>query len=156
MKKLLAIILLSAVTAFALPSTNKTSSVSVAWDPYSYIHPEAGKEAGFILYYGTASGSYTWSTNVGFRTNFTFTGLLFNTTYYSAVTSYDTNGVESDFSNEINWNHKKPQPPTYKFSGVLQASISVQGGIWEDVTQLVEYVAEADETKFYRVKMKVE
>jgi hypothetical protein len=39
--------------------------------------------------------------NVGNVTNTIITGLSVNTTYYFAATSYEADGTESDFSNEI-------------------------------------------------------
>lgn len=66
--------------------------------------------AGFKSYYGTASGNYSAVIDTGFATcttaspcstsTYTVTNLS-NSTYYFAVTAYDTAGNESDFSNEV-------------------------------------------------------
>lgn len=57
--------------------------------------------AGYRVYYGTASGVYNPAIDVGNTTSYTFSGLLPNTTYYFAITAYDTSGNESAFSTEI-------------------------------------------------------
>ena len=55
--------------------------------------------AGYKLYYGTVSHSYTSSINVGLQTTTTVTGLNAGV-YYFAVTAYNSAGAESGFSNE--------------------------------------------------------
>jgi hypothetical protein len=55
--------------------------------------------AGYKLYYGTVSHSYTSSINVGLQTTATVTGLNAGV-YYFAVTAYNSAGAESGFSNE--------------------------------------------------------
>lgn len=55
--------------------------------------------AGYKVYYGTASGSYTSTINVGKVTSYTINNLA-SGTYYFAVTAYDTVGLESGYSNE--------------------------------------------------------
>ncbi len=54
--------------------------------------------AGYKIHYGTASGVYTATFSIGNTTNYSFA--LPAGTYYFAVTSYDTLGSESSFSNE--------------------------------------------------------
>ena len=55
---------------------------------------------GYNVYYGTASGQYTSSVQTGPDFVATISGLEQGTTYYFAVTSYDSSGVESGFSQE--------------------------------------------------------
>ena len=57
--------------------------------------------AAYKVYYGTASGSYTTTVDVGNVTSYTVTGLNNNATYYFATTAYDTSGNESGYSNEV-------------------------------------------------------
>src|SRR5437867_4474089 len=59
--------------------------------------------AGYNVYYGVASRTYTNKVNVGNATNATVSGLIEGTTYYFAVTAYDSNGLESDYSNEMSY-----------------------------------------------------
>ena len=58
---------------------------------------------GYKLYYGTQSHDYSFFIDVGNQTSGTITGLQDNVTYYAAVTAYDSQGVESPASNEVNF-----------------------------------------------------
>lgn len=55
---------------------------------------------GYIIYYGTYSDTYTQSIDVGNATTYELSGLEYNTTYYIALTAYDTSGNESNYSAE--------------------------------------------------------
>jgi hypothetical protein len=78
-------------------------SVSLAWDP----NTDPGL-AGYKLYYGTQSRNYTTSIDAGSQISYAALGLQAGTTYYFAVTAYDNQGVESDYSNEVI--HYVPEP----------------------------------------------
>jgi len=99
---LLGIVLIQPISGFC-------ASVILAWDPSP--DPQA---VGYRIYYGVASGNYTNSSPVGAVTTATVTGLTVGTTYYFAATAFDTNGVESIFSNEITYTPAPAanQPPT--------------------------------------------
>jgi PKD repeat protein len=56
--------------------------------------------AGYKVYYGLASRSYSSDVDVGNRTTYTVSGLAGGKRYYFAVTAYDTSGNESAFSVE--------------------------------------------------------
>jgi hypothetical protein len=63
--------------------------------------PLNGDLAGFKIYYGSTSGMYT--TNIDINDPLITTHALLNApvgNYYSAITAYDTNGLESDYSLE--------------------------------------------------------
>lgn len=64
--------------------------------------------AGYKIYYGTVSGTYTASIDVGNTTSIPMATLSASVPvpglYYIAVTAYDTAGNESVYSNEINKN----------------------------------------------------
>jgi fibronectin type 3 domain-containing protein len=74
------------------------ASVTLAWDP----NPETDL-AGYRVYYGTASRSYSQTNSAGNVTTNVVGGLATGITYYFAVTAYNTSGLESDFSNEVNY-----------------------------------------------------
>lgn len=57
--------------------------------------------AGYRVYYGTASRDYESSLDAGDFTSVEIDDLTPGTTYYIAVTAYDTSGSESDFSEEV-------------------------------------------------------
>src|SRR5437879_4633464 len=82
------------------------SSVTLAWDPSTSTNV-----AGYHIYYGVASRSYTNSISVDLATTATVSGLLEGVTYYFAATALDTAGLESDFSNETSYSVPN-QPPT--------------------------------------------
>jgi Malectin domain/Fibronectin type III domain len=81
---------------FVLSSMAAAASVTVAWDAVS--SPEV---AGYKVYYGNASQTYSSSVNVGNTTTAALSGLDQSEVYYLAVTAYDVDGNESDFSNEV-------------------------------------------------------
>jgi hypothetical protein len=57
--------------------------------------------AGFNVYIGSASGSYQQKINVGNVTSYTGTSFTSGSTYYFAVSAYNTSGLESARSNEV-------------------------------------------------------
>lgn len=67
----------------------------LAWDP----SPDADV-VGYELYYGTASGQYTESVDVGNTTSHTLS-VATSGTHYFAVTAYKAGHHESGFSNEV-------------------------------------------------------
>ena len=72
-------------------------SMDLAWDPVS--HPDL---AGYRVYYGTASGNYPQSVNVGLATSSSLSGITDCATQYIAIRSVAVNGAESaGISNEI-------------------------------------------------------
>ncbi len=72
-------------------------TISLKWDPV-----EDSDLAGYKVYYGTAPGTYDYIKQVGNVTSYTIQDLSECTRYYFAVTSYDTSGNESGYSNEVN------------------------------------------------------
>ena len=97
--------LISTIVFTALPALASVS-VPLAWNPSP--DPNA---AGYKIYYGIGSHTYTNSIDVGGVTNTTITGLSENVIYYFAATTYDTNGLESAFSNEAAYSFNT-LPPT--------------------------------------------
>ncbi|AJE02188.1 fibronectin type III domain-containing protein [Geobacter pickeringii] len=78
-------------------STAATGSVTLAWDAPS--GPSTAKIAGYKVYYGTASRTYSKTVKLGLATTCSVTGLA-SGTYYFTVTAYDAAGNESPYSNE--------------------------------------------------------
>jgi len=72
--------------------------VSLEWDPNTEPDLE-----GYKLYYGSGSGNYDYTIDVGNQTSYTVTDLQAGETYYFAVTAYNTTGYESGYSNEIEY-----------------------------------------------------
>src|SRR5271154_6606470 len=71
------------------------SSMTLEWNP------DAGNIAGYVLYWGTESGVYTNSADIGNQTSMQVTGLVNQTAYYFAVQAYDTEGLFSPLSAEV-------------------------------------------------------
>ena len=78
-------------TLMALSSVVYAAQVDLIWDPPD-IEP-----AGYKVYYGTASASYTQSVDVGKTTSAVITGLEEGNTYYFSATAYYDNEPESGF-----------------------------------------------------------
>jgi hypothetical protein len=73
-------------------------TVTLAWDPSS-----GSNIAGYRLRYGTSSGSYTQSIDVGKTTTATVSKLTAGKTFFFAVTAYSTAGLESPYSNQVSF-----------------------------------------------------
>ena len=79
-------------------SATATGTATLSWN--------AGSEsdlAGYKVYRGTASGTYgaPLTTLPKTTVSYTTTGLQTGTTYFFVITSYDSSGNESTFSNEV-------------------------------------------------------
>lgn len=84
-------------TPYRPPSTN-APQVTLGWN-----RSVGTNIAGYNIYYGVASGTYTNVTPVGNVTNATITLPARGVTYYFAATAVNTLNLESVYSNEINW-----------------------------------------------------
>ncbi len=80
----------SATLAWVAPTTNSDGSTLTDL-------------AGFRIYYGTASGTYTQSVTVNgpYTTNYTLSALPVGSTYYLVVRAFDTSNNESAASAEV-------------------------------------------------------
>ena len=91
------LLLLLAVLSLLVPAVH-AAQVTVAWDP----NPEP-EVAGYKIYYGTTSGSYTASIDAGSATSAVISGLQDGATYFFSAVAYDNSNNESGFSNEITY-----------------------------------------------------
>jgi len=109
---------------FVTPISGFAASVTLAWDP----SPDP-QVVGYRVYYGVATGNYTNSAPVGMVTTATLTGLVVGTKYYFAATAFDTNGVESIFSNETSYTPVPSvnQPPT--LNALVNVTINEGAGL---------------------------
>jgi hypothetical protein len=93
------VVLIAALCSFfAVRALAALPSVNLAWDP-----SPANDIGGYRLYLGLASQNYATMLDVGTTTNATLSNLTPGTTYFFAVTAYDTNHLESPFSGEISY-----------------------------------------------------
>jgi hypothetical protein len=81
-----------------LSSRALAAPVTLAWDAVA-----ASDLAGYVLYYGYASGSYTMSIDVGNYTSASLSNLDEGKTYYFVASAYDIDGYESSSSNEVSY-----------------------------------------------------
>ncbi len=112
------------VMLFANASAHAAGQPTLAWNAVNSPTP-----AGYKLYYGTVSGSYAYSVNVGNTTTYTMSGLSTGATYYFAVTDYNSGGLESGYSNEVSYT--VPSGCTYSISptGVSVSASGATGSI---------------------------
>jgi Fibronectin type III domain len=68
-------------------------NVNLAWDPVATA-------TGYRLHYGTSSGNYSSSVDAKNQTTITVFGLTDGTTFFFAVTAYNS-ATTSGFSNEV-------------------------------------------------------
>ena len=105
-------------TFYLIPLITYASTVTLAWDQ----NPESDL-AGYNIHYGTSSRNYDYSVDTGNSPSCTISGLQEGTTYYFAVTAYDSQANESDFSEEIAYT--MPMPPQPSASTISAPAIYV-------------------------------
>ncbi|MDY6838817.1 MAG: fibronectin type III domain-containing protein [Thermodesulfobacteriota bacterium] len=89
LQALLMVLVLSGTHAFS-------GELSLRWNPNL-----ESDIAGYKLHYGTASWDYEFAVDVGNETSYTLSGLQSGMVYYCAASAYDTQGNESDLSEEV-------------------------------------------------------
>ncbi len=70
--------------------------ITLEWDPNT--EPDIG---GYIVHYGTESGIYDYSLDVGNFTSAVISGLDEDTEYFFAISAYNQDGLSSELSNEV-------------------------------------------------------
>ena len=97
-----------------------TASVMVGWEPSpDYV-------AGYDFCYGTSSGNYDYTVDVGNVTSCSISGLEEGETYYFAARAYDAAGNRSELSKELVYkipaqDDEKPPPAANKVTIWLEA-----------------------------------
>jgi len=122
---------LGGLLILAAPSTTVQAgqSVTLAWDQSTY--PTV---AGYDIYCGGASGTYTNMINAGNATNATISGLIAGTTYYFAATTYSSLGVESPFSSEVSYTVPVLAVVQFRVTPTQQFILTVTGPIGHNMT----------------------
>ena len=85
------------VSILFVPVETQAAQVTLAWDV-------SNGAVGYKIYYGTASGNYSWFVDAKNVTGYTFANLPDGYVYYFAATAYDGSGNESDYSGEVSFN----------------------------------------------------
>lgn len=133
----------SALSNVKAEDTGTGYSLKVAWT----ANTEADL-AGYKVYWGTTSGTYTNSLNVGNVTSYTIPGLTEGTRYYITVTAYDTDGNESAKSIEATGTPKayasRPDAPTGLTVTPGNKYLTISWTGVPNVTGYMVYIGESD------------
>ena len=137
-RQFLAVLLLIWVAGILTPVAVAQNPIKLAWDPNT-----ESSLSGYKVHYGSASGLYTTTVDVGNVTSYTL-NVTQSGTYYIAVTAYDNLQNESDYSNEVSTTIGScaylisPVSRTHG-SGAESGTIAVSAGtgcIWTATTSL--------------------
>lgn len=110
-------ILLSVIVFFCALTSSHAMEVTLEWD--ANTEPDL---AGYRVYYKTGSSGPPYDgagatedgspIDIGNDTTYTVHGLNDSITYFFVVTAYDTEGLESEYSNEVNTTSTSQQVAT--------------------------------------------
>lgn len=105
----------------ALSASAETNRVRILWNPNTETNL-----AGYVVTYGTNAGFSTnalplWSSGLITSTSILISNLSIGPTYSFAVRAVDTNGMDSEPSEEVQWNFSRPARPV----GVRRVSVTV-------------------------------
>jgi hypothetical protein len=136
----------SLVLAWAVAAS--AQRLTLAWDASA-----CGCAAGYRLYYGTNTGSYQFVTNAGLALTQSVV-LPHGGRWFFAATAVGTNGLESDFSNEVSW-ESKPAPPVMVGEQWVRLTPvfgrSTNQAAWESVTGEPTWFPATNQAEFFRV-----
>jgi VCBS repeat-containing protein len=116
------LVFVSIVFAFLVGTSTKTHSaeVTLGWNAST-----SAAVVGYILYHGDSSRDYNVHVDVENSTTYTFQDLLEGSTYFFAVTAYDTYGNESDYSAEVVYTVPRANNAPVADNGALTTSQNV-------------------------------
>jgi hypothetical protein len=93
--------------------------VDLVWD--AAVDPG---RMGYNIYYGTVSGQYSRRRTIENLNGYRLDGLNNSETYYLAITAYDQNNQESDYSNEVGIIVNQQLSSTNPYTTLLEGSLS--------------------------------
>ena len=99
-----------AVAAVTVIAANPPPSITVAYD--ASLSPGV---TNYAVWWGPAPGVYTNHVDAGTNLMATIAPVARGATYYMAATCQDTNGLASDFSDEVVWTVPAPPLPPQQF-----------------------------------------
>jgi hypothetical protein len=117
------------IISVAMPRTGAASQATLAWSaPTTYTDgTPLTSLGGYKVFTSTTSGSFSQGIDVGNITNYTLSNLNNGTTYYFAVTAYDTIGNISGFSTQKSFTTSVPPQPSSLYT--LSAAAGSGGSI---------------------------
>jgi len=97
------IFIITSIIIFLASSASYAGEVTLSWAPPAINEDGTylNDLAGYRVHYGTTSGSYTHTVDIGDVITYQLKDLGDRLTYYFTVTAYDTSGNESEYSNEV-------------------------------------------------------
>ena len=123
--------------------------VKLAWD----ASPSPGV-AGYRIHFGTNAGNYSFVTNVGLvRTQ---TVVLPHTgRWFFAATAVDVNGMESQFSNQVQWEAKPIAPVVQsetwvRLTPVIERSTNLV--TWRSIEGEATWIAATNQMEFFATR----
>ena len=123
-------------------------TVTLAWDASASTNV-----AGYRVYYGTNSRAYCCMTNAGLVLTQAVV-LPRGGRWFFAATAYDTNGLESDFSSEVQWESKPAAPVMAGEAWVRVTPVfgrSTNLAAWGSVTGEATWFPSTNRAEFFRV-----
>jgi hypothetical protein len=94
-----------------------SQSVELSWIPSTNADVD-----GYNVYYGTASGDYSFMLNLGNENSTVINHLNEGSTYYFVVSTVDSLGDESPLSQEVSYTIPLPVPPTLQTQTLLDGN----------------------------------
>jgi hypothetical protein len=134
------------IAAFAASANQRQFNVTLAWDP----SPDSSV-AGYRLYDGVTSGTYTNVIDVGNATSATVTNLVRGVTYFFAVRAYDTNGQESVLSDEVSYTVPwlTNGPPTQTLTSPANGAVYVAPATINFIADVIPNGHTISQVRFY-------
>jgi hypothetical protein len=142
MKKILTLLLLAWAGAM------NAQSVTLAWDA------SPSSVAGYRVYYGTNSRAYGFVTDAGLALT-QRVALPCPARWFFAATAYDSNGLESDYSNEVEW-EARPGAPVMQGEAVVRLVPVIERSTnqvdWSSITGAPTYLPATNRAEFFRAQ----
>ena len=139
---------LCAILVLMWAAATNGQRLTLAWDA-----SPCACAAGYRLYYGTNSHSYHFVTNTALMLTQSVV-LPHGGRWFFAATVVSTNGLESDFSNEVSW-ESKPAPPVIageswvRLTPVFGRSTNLAA--WGSVTGEASWFPATNRAEYFRV-----
>ena len=139
---------LCAILVLVWASAANAQRLTLAWDASASTNV-----VGYRLYYGTNTRSYQFVTNSGLALT-QAVALPHGGRWFFAATVVSTNGLESDFSNEVSWESKPTAPVMAGESWVRLTPVfgrSTNLVAWGSVTGTATWFPATNRAEWFRV-----
>jgi Putative Ig domain/Bacterial Ig domain len=133
---------IAALMSILVATQADAAAITIAWD-----RNNDGVTAGYYVYYGTQSGSYSGYVDVGGSTTAIINTPDSTTPYYFAVQAYSSSGDRSQYSAEVVWQPATPaaQAPTLSNPGsitnVVGQTVTLQLSATDPAGLALQYAA---------------